>query len=57
MAATLGNIETLEYLVGLGCDVNAETNLKRTALTKVCWMGKADTLAVLLKHPKVNLNH
>ena len=57
IAATLGTVEILEYLVGLGCDVNAETALKRTALTKVCWMGKQDTLAALLKHPKVNLNH
>jgi exosome complex exonuclease RRP6 len=55
VAATLGTIECLEYLVDLGCDVNMPTTIRRTALTKTCWMGLADSLKVLLKHPKIDL--
>jgi ankyrin repeat protein len=57
VAATLGSLETLEYLISLGCDVNMETAIRRTALTKACWMGRADSVRVLLKHPNVNLEH
>lgn len=55
VAATLGTIECLEYLVQLGCEVNATTFIRRTALTKACWMGREDSVKVLLKHPKINL--
>ena len=30
--------------------------MQRTALTKACWMGRSDSVAVLLKHPKIDLN-
>ena len=55
VAATLGTIECLEFLVELGCDVNQRTNMKRTALTKTCWLGREDSVKVLLKHPKIDL--
>ena len=55
VAATLSTIESLEYLVSLGCDVNLPTFIKRTALTKTCWMGREDSVKVLLKHPGINL--
>lgn len=55
VAATLGTIECLEYLVQLGCEVNQPTYIRRTALTKACWMGREDSVKVLLKHPKINL--
>ena len=55
VAATLGTVECLEYLVDLGCDPNQNTYIKRTALTKSCWMGREDSVKVLLKHPKIDL--
>ena len=55
VAATLSTIESLEYLVSLGCDVNLPTFIGRTALTKTCWMGREDSVKVLLKHPKIDL--
>jgi len=57
VAATLGNIETLKYMMSLGCDVNVMTAIKRTALTKVCWMGRVDSLKILLEHPQIDLEH
>lgn len=44
-------------MVELGCDVNEETKIKRTPLTKSAWMGRGDVLEVLLRHPKINLEH
>lgn len=55
VAATLGTIEQLEFLVDLGCDPNQQTYIRRTALTKSCWMGREDSVKVLLKHPKIDL--
>lgn len=57
VAATLGTIEALEYLVSLGCDVNEPTKIMRTPLTKTAWMGRTDSVKVLLKHPLINLEH
>lgn len=57
VAATLGTIEALEYLVSLGCNVNDPTKIMRTPLTKTAWMGRADSVKVLLKHPLINLEH
>ena len=57
MAATLGTVEILEYLLSLGCDVNQQTAIKRTALTKACWMGREDSVAALLTHPAIDLEH
>lgn len=57
IAATLGTVQILNYFLELGCDPNQQTNMKRTALTKTCWMGRIDTLTVLLKHPKIMINH
>jgi uncharacterized protein len=51
VAATLGTTECLEYLVSLGCDVNKRTYIGRTALTKSAWMGREDSVKMLLKHP------
>jgi len=55
VAATLISIESLEYLVSLGCDVNLPTFIGSTALTKTCWMGREDSVKVLLQHPKIDL--
>ena len=57
VAATLGNEEILKYLIELGCDINVQTGIKRTALTKACWMGKTETVKVLLSHPKIDIEH
>jgi ankyrin repeat protein len=55
VAATLGTVECLEYLVSIGCDVNQPTCMDRTALTKAVWMARVDSLKVLLKHPQIDL--
>jgi len=57
IAATLGNTETLEYLISLGCEVNAQTSMKRNALTKACWVNRHDSVRILLKHPDINIEH
>jgi ankyrin repeat protein len=56
-AATLGTLEILELLIKLGSDVNIQTNLFRTALTKACWLGRTDSVRILLKHPNINIEH
>ena len=45
----------MEFFIGLGVDVNQETYMKRTALTKSAWIGRVDAVKILLKHPKINL--
>lgn len=37
--------------------MNEPTLIKRTALTKTCWMGRSDSVKILLKHPLINLEH
>jgi len=55
IAATQGTLECLEFFINLGVDVNKETYMKRTALTKSAWIGRVDAVKILLKHPKINL--
>lgn len=57
VAACLGTIEMLEFLIGKGADVNSMTKLRRTALTKACWMGRTDSVRILLKHPHILIDH
>lgn len=57
IAACLGSLETLEYLLSFGLDPNQPTGLKRTALTKACWLGRVDSVKVLLSHPQIKIDH
>lgn len=57
IAACLGTLESLEYLLSFGLDPNQETGLKRTALTKACWLGRTDSVEVLLRHPNIKIDH
>ena len=57
IAACLGKVEVLEYLLSFGLDPNKQTGLKRTALTKACWLGRTDSVEVLLRHPNINIDH
>lgn len=57
IAATLGTTQTLEYLISLGCDVNAQTSMKRNALTKACWVNRHDSVRILLRHPNIDIEH
>lgn len=53
----MGSVECTEYLLSFGLDPNLPSGLKRTALTKACWLGRTDTVRFLLKHPNIDINH
>lgn len=57
IAACLGTLECLEYLLSFGLDPNQQTGLKRTALTKAAWLGRIDSVEVLLRHPDIKIDH
>lgn len=57
IAACLGSLETLKYLLSFGLDPNQATGLKRTALTKACWLGRVDSVKELLKHKDIKIDH
>ena len=55
LAACFGTVEILEYLLSLGCDVNQKTKHGKTPLSRACFRKRADTVAVLLKHPDIDI--
>ena len=57
IAACMSSVECLEYLLSFGLDPNRPTGLKRTALTKACWLGRVDSVKHLLKHPDIKIDH
>lgn len=57
IAACLSSVEILEYFLSFGLNPNIPTVLKRTALVKACWLGRADSVKLLLKHPDIKIDH
>lgn len=53
-ACSIGALNIVEYLISKEADVNAMTRMGRTAISKTCWNGEYETLALLVKHPKAN---
>lgn len=54
-ACCLGNLRIIRYLAEAGADINSKTKLRRTALNKACFLGRADVVAFLLSRPGIDI--
>jgi len=45
----MGNIEIVKFLIDRGVDVNAQTRLGRTPLSKACFLGHTTIVQLLLE--------
>lgn len=52
-AAVSGNTASIEFLLELGCDVNAMSEVGISALSSACFLSDATVVAFLLKHGAV----
>lgn len=48
LAAFEGNLPVVKYLHGMGCDINKQSSLGRTALSKACYLGQVSVVEYLL---------
>ena len=53
-SCSVGALEIAQYLISAGADVNAITLISRTALSKACWNGQHQFVAMLLEHPQID---
>ena len=55
MKLSLNSLRIIRYLADAGADINSKTKLRRTALNKACFLGRADVVAFLLSRPGIDI--
>ena len=55
-ACTTEDLRMVDYLCKSGCNINHQSKLGRTALTKACYLGRIDIVKYLISLPDIKLN-